>query len=225
MHKARVIFLDLDDTLYPQTSGLWEAIGERILSYMTDRVGIAGAEADRLRAKYLHQYGTTLNGLREEHHIDPHDYLDYVHDVSIEDYIHPDPVLKRILAEIQQKRVIFTNASPAHAQRVLHRLGIEDHIDDIIDIVRLDFVNKPSAEAYTRALAIMDESDPSSCVLVDDRIDNLLPGAAMGMATILVGNKSPQPGVHAHIPSIARLQEALQELGKIDPSENGSAYG
>lgn len=225
MPQARVLFLDLDDTLYPQTSGLWEAIGERILSYMTEIVGIHEAEADRLRAKYLHQYGTTLNGLRSEHQVDPHDYLAYVHDVPLEAYIHPDPVLQGILAELKQKRVIFTNASPEHAQRVLHRLGVEAHIDDIIDILRLDFTNKPLPEAYTRALAIVDEPDPAACVLVDDRVENLLPGAELGMKTVLVGNRIGEPGVHAHIQSISQLPDGLRELEDGHTSNHGAAHG
>jgi FMN phosphatase YigB (HAD superfamily) len=32
MSRFRVLFLDLDDTLYPSTSGLWDATGERIES-------------------------------------------------------------------------------------------------------------------------------------------------------------------------------------------------
>jgi len=33
-----VIFLDLDDTLYPRTNGLWQAIGGRILDFMAGRL-------------------------------------------------------------------------------------------------------------------------------------------------------------------------------------------
>jgi putative hydrolase of the HAD superfamily len=212
MTKPDLIFLDLDDTLYPQTSGLWEAIGVRILSYMTDRVGIAEREADDLRAKYLHQYGTTLNGLRAEHHIDPFDYLEYVHAVPIERYILPDPALREVLARLRQKLVIFTNASQEHARRVLRRLGVEDEIDDMIDIVRLNFVNKPMPEAYDRALSLVHDPDPKTCVLVDDRGVNLIPGSALGMRTILVSRDDAQPGFDAHIERILDLPEAIERL-------------
>jgi putative hydrolase of the HAD superfamily len=221
MTEPSLIFLDLDDTLYPQTSGLWEAIGVRILSYMTDRVGIAEHKADELRANYLHQYGTTLNGLRAEHHIDPHDYLKYVHEVPIEDYILPDPALRNALAQLPQKLVIFTNASPEHAQRVLRRLGIEDQIDDMIDIVRLNFINKPMPEAYKRALTLVDNPDPSTCVMVDDRGVNLLPGAALGMKTILVGRTDSPPGIDARIENIVDLPDTIDRLMYSNSSKRG----
>ena len=32
------LFFDLDDTLYPPTSGLWDAIGERIETFMREYV-------------------------------------------------------------------------------------------------------------------------------------------------------------------------------------------
>ena len=37
----RVAFLDLDDTLYPPSSGVWDAIGERIQIFMMDRLGLS----------------------------------------------------------------------------------------------------------------------------------------------------------------------------------------
>jgi putative hydrolase of the HAD superfamily len=219
MNTPGLIFLDLDDTLYPQTSGLWEAIGVRILRYMTERVGIHASKADELRAKYLHQYGTTLNGLRVEHHIDPHDYLEYVHEVPIEQYILPDPALREALAQLPQKLVIFTNASSEHAQRVLRRLGIEGEIDDMIDITRLNFINKPMPEAYKRALKIVDDPDPKTCVMVDDRGVNLLPGSALGMRTVLVGRNDSHSGIDVHIEHILELPGAINRLARLNASD------
>ena len=39
----RFALFDLDNTLYPQDSGLWEEIGRRISAYMIDRLGFYAA--------------------------------------------------------------------------------------------------------------------------------------------------------------------------------------
>ena len=83
----RVLLFDLDDTLYARACGLWPAIGQRINAYMVERMGLRPDEARALRQVYLEAYGTTLNGLRHEHGIDPVDYLAFVHDLPLERYL------------------------------------------------------------------------------------------------------------------------------------------
>lgn len=39
------VLFDLDDTLYPRAAGLMNVIGDRILQYMTHRVGIPADDA------------------------------------------------------------------------------------------------------------------------------------------------------------------------------------
>ncbi len=182
------LFLDLDDTLYPHTSGLWEAVGGRIQSFMEMKLCISTEDASNLRAQYLTEFGTTLKGLMYNHQIDSKAYLDYVHDVPVEDLIPPDPELQSMLASITVPKVIFTNAHLDYTIRVLKQLGISDLIDQIIDILALDFRNKPNPEAYHRALSLVGNPSSASCLLVDDRYPNLTTAAEFGMTTVLVGD-------------------------------------
>jgi putative hydrolase of the HAD superfamily len=205
MPNFRILFLDLDDTLYPSDCGLWQAIGDRIIDFMTDRLNISAGRANELRQEYFRAYGTTLNGLLIHHHVDPLDYLNFVHDVPLDVFIQPNPELHEMLTNISAKRVIFTNASRDHAERVLGRLGIEEQIDQIIDIITLDYHNKPKTIAYTRALSLAGEEDPTACLLVDDRSRNLIPGGAMGMTTVLVGEEETDPRIDFHINLITQL--------------------
>ena len=214
MSRYRVLFLDLDDTLYPSTSGVWDAIGDRINLFLRDRLGLDAHEQAVVRDRYLAKYGTTLNGLIAEHHIDPYDYLDFVHEVPLEEMLLPDPALSAMLKGLDQKRVIFTNSYVPHVERVTRRLGVEAQIDRVIDIVALDFVNKPLQKAYRRALALCDEVDPTACVIVDDRVLNLEPAASMGMKVILVDEKGVAPDGLPRISRITQLVEALPELLK-----------
>jgi putative hydrolase of the HAD superfamily len=206
------LFLDLDDTLYPHTSGLWEAVGRRIQSYMEMKLNICAEDASQLRAQYLSQFGTTLNGLMHNHQIDPMEYLDYVHDVPVENLIPPDAELQTMLASINIPRVIFTNAYLGYTVRVLNQLGISDLIDQIIDILALDFSNKPDPMAYHRALALVGNPLSATCLLVDDRYPNLSAAADFGMTTVLVGDGVVEGTVDYTIEQINDLTNAVPSL-------------
>src|SRR3972149_1205686 len=205
MARFQSLLLDLDDTLYPASSGVWEAIGDRINRFMIEVVGIDPGQAPALRQFYFEHYGTSLNGLRRHHGVDPFAYLSYVHDVPLENYLWPDPGLRRMLEDLAVLPVIFTNADAAHARRVLSLLGVGDLVGEIIDIVALDWMNKPQPEAYHRALALCRQDDPTHCLVVDDQMRNLVPAAALGMGTVLVGDAERLNGIDHAIPRAADL--------------------
>jgi putative hydrolase of the HAD superfamily len=111
------IFFDLDDTLYPVQAGLWEAIRNRMSQYMAERMGLPVEQIDALRKQSLETYGTTLRGLQHNYHSDSDDYLAYVHDLPLDKFIQPDPVVRQMLLSLPLHRWIFTNADSQHAQR------------------------------------------------------------------------------------------------------------
>jgi pyrimidine 5'-nucleotidase len=119
------IFFDLDDTLYPASSGLWTTLKQRMTHYMVERMKIPEADVPRLRESYFRTYGTTLRGLQANHVIDTEEYLAYVHDVRPGEYIRPDPIQQSVLAALPTRNLIFTNADANHARRVLRALQIE----------------------------------------------------------------------------------------------------
>jgi putative hydrolase of the HAD superfamily len=207
-----VVFFDLDDTLYPPSSGVWPAIGERIQAYVMDRLRLTYDEATQLRRSYFEKYGTTLNGLWHLHAIDPADYLAFVHDIPLESMIRPDPDLRSMLHGLPQKRVVFTNATRDHAQRVLACLDVASEIDLIVDLFALEMANKPETIAYERALKLAEEADPHRCILADDLPRNLAPARAMGMTTVLVSPKPPDGAADLQIDRIADLTQALPDL-------------
>ncbi|MEX0788361.1 MAG: pyrimidine 5'-nucleotidase [Anaerolineales bacterium] len=209
MTSVEVLFLDVDDTLYPRTNGLWQAIGERILGYLTDRVGLTSAEAERVRASYLERYGTTLSGLIRHHGVDPLDYLRVVHNLPLREYLSPDPRLRCLLEGISSRKVIFTNAHREHVERVLACLEVEDTIDQIVDLLALRMFNKPDPNAYRIVLELAGDPDPVRCGMVDDRLRNLLPASRLGVYTVLVGPLSEAEGVDARIEQIYDLPRVL----------------
>ena len=189
--RYSTILFDLDDTLYPATSGLWPTLKLRMSRYMAERMGIPEADVPRLRETYFRTYGTTLRGLQANHRIDVEDYLAYVHDVRLEEYIHPDPVQQAVLAALPTHNLIFTNADANHARRVLRTLEIEQYFADVIDINRMEPHCKPSPEAFALAMSSAGEIDPSRCVMIDDLPHTTQAAQALGLYAVLFGASAP----------------------------------
>jgi putative hydrolase of the HAD superfamily len=185
----RFLIFDLDETLYPRNAGLMQEIGVRINRYLIENLHLPQDQASELRQRYYSQHGTALRGLVVERpDVDPEDYLQFVHDVRLADYLRPDPALAQMLRSIPLTKVIFTNATVEHAQNVLNILGIADQFADIVDVRRVGYISKPNAEAYVRLLNIL-QARGDECILVEDAARNLLPGKALGMTTILVDSE------------------------------------
>ena len=185
--RFTTIFFDLDDTLYPASSGLWPTLKERMNRYMIERMAIPPDEVPSLREQYFRKYGTTLRGLQANHPIDVEDYLAYVHAVRLADYIHPDPVQQQVLASLPSRNIIFTNADLNHARRVLQVLQIEPFFAAIVDVNAMDPYCKPSPEAFTLALKAAGELDPSRCVMIDDLPHTTQAAKGFGLYSLLYG--------------------------------------
>lgn len=214
----RYVLFDLDNTLYPSNSGLWEAIAHRINLYMIERLGMEPEEVGEKRLQYLSAFGTTLNALRHFYGIDPDEFLIFVHDIPLGDYLSPDPALDSMLDRLPLRKVIFTNADAFHARRVLARLGVARHFERIIDIHALEFVNKPKPRAYLKALEFV-SARPQECVLVEDSLLNILPARSLGMVTVLVGSDEAADGADYRIRRVTELEESLRALlGKANRS-------
>ena len=184
------VFFDLDDTLYPPSSGLWPTLKGRINLYMIERLGIPPADVPHLRERYFKTYGTTLRGLQANHDVDMQDYLAFVHDVRLEDYIHPNPVQQAVLASLTTRNLIFTNADEKHARRVMRFLHIEDYFTDIVDVNAMQPYCKPSPEAFALALKTAGVDDPSQCVMIDDLPHTTRAAKAFGLYSVLYGSAS-----------------------------------
>lgn len=206
----RTILFDLDDTLYPPGSGIMAGIRDRILGYVMSRLDLPTEEANALRRKYFLEYGTSMRGLQINHQIDPDDFLYYVHDIPIHEHLERNLELDVMLSTIDQDKVVFTNASREHAERVLGALGVRRHFSRIVDIRDMDYESKPQPSAYRRILKLL-EVQPEECLLVEDNIRNLKPAKALGMTTILVLDGQSCTGEAADF-TVRRVEEVGEIL-------------
>lgn len=189
--RFTTLFFDLDDTLYPSSTGLWTAIKERINLYMRERMGIPENDIPGLREQYFKMYGSTLRGLQARHSVDAEDYLAFVHDLPLKDYLTPNPTQREIIASLSSRKLIFTNADVAHARRVLARLQLDDLFDAIVDLNAVAPYCKPMPESFAIAQELANEPDPRKCVMIDDLPRTTRAALEAGMASILYGTDEP----------------------------------
>ena len=207
--KYSTIFFDLDDTLYPASSGLWHAIKERMNIYMRDHMGFDPTEIPRLREKYYLQYGTTLRGLQANHEIDVQDFLAFVHDLPLRAYIQPSPALCEVIAALGTRNLIFTNADTAHAQRVLEALELDGCFENIVDVNAVAPYCKPMPESFQIALRMAGENDPGRCVMIDDLPHTTRAARQAGLFSILYGAKDSHPDADATLTDWRNLPSIL----------------
>jgi len=207
------LIFDLDNTLYPPSRGVVERVDALINAYMVERLGMSVADAAMLRARYRDAHGTTLNGLMLHHAVEPEDYLDAVHAIAIEELLDADPALNAMLATLPQHKVIFTNGSTRHAERVLACLGVRPHFHDVFSLECVAYVPKPQRAAFETVLTRLGTAAPA-CVFLDDRWDNLATAHDLGMRTIHVGGAADEADawVDGTIPSILDLPALLADL-------------
>jgi pyrimidine 5'-nucleotidase len=206
------LFFDLDATLHPESNGLWPAIRERIGLYMREVMHLPEGEISRLREHYYVNYGTTLRGLQTQYNIDTRAYLDFVHNLPLDEYLQPDPELRALLLSLPQRRWIFTNSDRPHTERVLETLGIADCFEGIVDVYALEPYCKPQVESYRLALDLARVAAPEDCALLDDSTRNLAPAHEMGIFTVLVGSNGANPAADRTLADIHDLPQAVPEF-------------
>jgi len=212
-HVTDWIF-DLDNCLYPASTGLFELIDERMGVFIQQLLDCDPVEAKRVQKAHFHEHGTTLAGLMREHQVDPHHFLEDVHAIPL-DRVSRDERLARGLARLPGRKIVFTNGDAPYARRVLAALGISERFDELHDIHASDLRPKPDEHGY-RLLLDRLAIDPPHAVMVEDMAQNLKPAKKLGMTTVWVDNGSER-GNHGHHPdyidlTIADVGEWLEQM-------------
>jgi putative hydrolase of the HAD superfamily len=175
---------DLDNTLYPHHVNLWQQVDVRIRDYVAKFLGISKDEAFRVQKDYYRRYGTTMRGMMTEHNLNADDFLAYVHEID-HSPLEPNPAMGAAIAKLVGRKLILTNGSRGHAAKVLERLGLDKHFDDVFDIVAAEHEPKPARDTYRRFLRTHDV-DPRKAAMFEDLARNLVTPHDLGMTTVLV---------------------------------------
>lgn len=175
---------DLDNTLYPASCRLFDQIDVKMGQFVSELLRIPYDEAKLIQKQLFYKHGTTLHGLMVEHGINPDGFLDFVHDID-HTPVPCNPELDQALHKLPGRKLIFTNGTVGHAEKVLARIGVTHHFGDIFDIVHSDFIPKPQLEPY-RKFVTQTGIRPETSAMFEDIARNLEAPHALGMTTVLV---------------------------------------
>ena len=207
LHEVETWIFDLDNTLYPHSCNLFAEVEARMAEFMCAEFGIDTEAAHAMRRRYFKTYGTTLRGLMNENGIDPHRFLDYVHQIDVTP-VKPAPALKAALKALPGRKLIFTNADIRHAERVLERLGFGDIFEAVFDIHMADYRPKPDHAVYAHFVQRY-AVDPRAAAMVEDIAPNLVPAHALGMTTAWIPGGPDWTQAEPDAPHIHHVVEDL----------------
>jgi putative hydrolase of the HAD superfamily len=175
---------DLDNTLYPHHVNLWQQVDVRIGEFVGAFLKISAEEARVIQKDYYRRYGTTMRGMMTEHGVLADDYLAYVHQID-HSPLQPNPAMGAAIARLPGRKLILTNGSTDHADKVLQRLGISAHFEAVFDIIAAELEPKPAPQTYQKFLDLH-QVDPTKAAMFEDLARNLEVPHALGMTTVLI---------------------------------------
>ena len=205
---------DLDNTLYSGQTKVFAEVSKNMSAYISKKLDIDLPKAKELQKKYFYENGTTLSGLMKYDKIDPHEFLEFVHNIDIS-WLPKDLLLRQELIKIKEKKYIYTNGSHSHVKNVTKQLGIEDLFDDAFAITDANFIPKPNIESYKKMIKKFD-LDPKKSILIEDIAHNLEQAKNLGMKTCWLENNETFAKKDADKPyidyKIKSLPSFLQEI-------------
>ena len=178
---------DLDNTLYPSYTNLFSKIDKLMASFITENLNVSNEEAIQIKNDYFKKHGTTLNGLMKYHNIDPHHFLEFVHNIDYS-FLNKNEKLNNEIKNLPGKKIIFTNGSRKHAKNVVSNLQLDENLFSIFDIVDCEFIPKPERFPYERLIKKY-EIIPEQSIFFEDIARNLKPAHDLGMKTGWVINE------------------------------------
>lgn len=199
------LLFDLDDTLYPSNCGIMDAIGLKMVQYMVVKLGVPENTVEVERERLFNLYGTTRRGLQAEYHIDEDDFMEFIHNIPLTQYLSINNTLQTLLNALPQRKIVFTNTDSDYAYRILSVLGVDEYFEQIIDIRSINPWCKPQQEAFVKALEIAKIRNTNQCAMIDDAFRNLVVAHDLGLYTIQVGTKELIPPIDMVVSRVEEL--------------------
>ena len=182
------IIFDCDGVLYKDLDAVFGQVSKKMGEYISRKLNVDLKKAKELQRNYFHQYNTSLNGLMIHHKIDPHEFLEYVHDIDL-DFLKKDTLLREELLKLDVKKFVYTNGSRDHVNNITKHLGIDDLFDGVFDIVDGQFIPKPQIEPF-KVLIKKFDINPEETVFIEDIAKNLSVKKELNLKTVwLINNE------------------------------------
>lgn len=234
--KDCVLFLDLDNTLYSQKTGVSHQMARRIELFFVEHLGLPHEEGVKLGAKYYLDYGLAVRGLLKHFDLDVQNYDAFVDgglDLSEVERMRGDREhhakfygvlgLEGLLKSCVARKWIFTNAGMRHVRRMIDVLQISEQIESVVycDYAEPEFPAKPDRIAFERAMAAagLHAQDNHKCYFVDDSATNVRVALELGWHAVhlceenlAVESIAAEHGDLLQIKTLAELPNVFPEL-------------
>ncbi len=173
MKDIKNLIFDMDDTLYPASLGQNDKIKVKQKQFFEN-------------SKYTVQDFMThgFDVFRKDKDFDWDRCSRFICDVDIS-AIKPVPELDKILKNINQKKIVFTNSHPEKMDKILNQMELSNSFDLKICPHDLDFYFKPELKCFENMFAKAN-IDANSCMFFEDNLDNLKVGKKLGMTTVYI---------------------------------------
>lgn len=203
-NTIKIVGFDLDQTLYPKSSEIDEAIQSYLYQKIAEAHGTSIKEEEK-HFKELYRQGKGLSGGKTLQALGIPNGSDIIQEAleraDIGAFLKPNPATQRLLRRLKERYRaldLITGASKKNTAYKLERLNIPEGL--FSHIITADDASKSDGSAYRQWLNCYRGNDGSSFLYVGDRVssDHEIP-TSLGIQTILVN-------VSAHDPGVACLQ-------------------
>lgn len=185
----RAILIDIDNTIYSKRTGLQAAIFDNMKLFIKNFLYIE-SDVDNLIKRLYRLHGNIFSGLIRDFNIDPEEFINFVFDINVSDYLVKDLSLKKTLKNISIPIYAFSNSPSEHVEKVITNLGIADCFSGLFDRRFFNYKSKADCEVY---LDVLNNLGIHSweCVLIDDNILNINIAKNLGFYTVLFSEDDP----------------------------------
>lgn len=186
----------MDNTLYNAQIGLLEELRSRVLNFIMKEMNLDYKNADKLIREWKQRYKSTLQGLIHETNINADRYLDYIHDVNLNNYLSEDNMLQKELDEIKVDKVIITDSYREFANRVLAQLGVRDYFQYIYTTEDMNYCYKKDFYEFSKVVyrckkdMNCQDVDNGQLLMIEDNYESLLQAKKIGMKTAFISSNS-----------------------------------
>lgn len=191
MHPTWIF--DLDNTLHNASHAVFPKINQLMTQYIMRHLGMSEAAAQDLRLKYYARYGATLRGMQRHHGVDPDQFLYETHTLSeLLPLLQWDSQVGEVLNQLPGKKILLSNGPQAYVEQVTRRMAIIRHFSALYGVERVAYFPKPNPRPFLTVCA-NEGLQPSSCIMVEDSLENLRTAKALGMRTVWISSEHRRP--------------------------------
>jgi putative hydrolase of the HAD superfamily len=216
MSRQRVWLFDLDDTLHNASHGAFSMLNASMNAYIETHLGLSSEAALKLRHGYWIRYGATLTGLTRHNGVKAAHFLDETHRLpGLEAHLHGHAHDLAALRQLPGRKLLFTNAPRAYAERVLAYIGLTGVFERIVSVEDMELFGesrpKPDARMFRVVLARL-KLRPQDCVLVEDTLIHQKSARSVGLQTVWMQRWLPKRPLGRRPVYVGRRISSLRQL-------------